>query len=81
MYFYSKNCSTLFFIFADISIVFISVSVLECPKGVPIVGCAVNPCDSATCALYTNVLCQANFCGGCFAEFYVNGRKVTCGMW
>lgn len=50
----------------------------ECPKGVPIVGCAVNPCDSATCALYTNALCQANFCGGCFAEFYVNGWKVTC---
>uniref|UniRef100_A0A7M5V2C2 Agrin n=1 Tax=Clytia hemisphaerica TaxID=252671 RepID=A0A7M5V2C2_9CNID len=50
----------------------------ECPRNVPIVTCAVNPCDTSTCPAFPKARCQGNYCGGCNAEFFVNDKKVDC---
>ena len=50
----------------------------ECPRGVSIVACFANPCNTAVCKSSPNAKCVANFCGGCNAEFYVGSKKVSC---
>ena len=54
------------------------LSISECAKGVPLVFCASNPCDSKRCSAYPNAECKANYCGGCNAEFFVDDKKVDC---
>ena len=54
------------------------LSFSECPKGIPIVTCAVNPCDVSTCPAFPKARCQGNYCGGCKADFFVDGDKVDC---
>ena len=27
---------------------------------------------------YPNAICKDNYCGGCFADFYVGGNQVNC---
>ncbi|XP_072040249.1 uncharacterized protein [Amphiura filiformis] len=49
-----------------------------CPAGVPVVRCVADPCTVTSCTKYPDVTCQANYCGGCNAEFYdTNGIKLT----
>ncbi|XP_006815798.1 uncharacterized protein LOC100375670 [Saccoglossus kowalevskii] len=50
-----------------------------CPDGQQTVQCATNPCRVSQCASNPNAECHANYCGGCFAEFYDEyGMKVNC---
>jgi hypothetical protein len=48
----------------------------SCPEGW--VNCFVDPCLMATCPLYPNPECMANYCGGCNAEWFLNGEEVFC---
>ncbi|CAF0755494.1 unnamed protein product [Adineta steineri] len=43
------------------------------------VNCLVDPCKFATCKKYPTAVCRSNYCGGCFADFYVRCKKVDCG--
>ncbi|XP_077862339.1 uncharacterized protein LOC144343804 [Saccoglossus kowalevskii] len=49
-----------------------------CPDDLPAVQCFVNPCDYAICEAYPDATCEPNYCGGCYAEFYVGLVKVYC---
>lgn len=49
-----------------------------CPKGVPIVNCFADPCQVNTCEAFPEATCVSNFCGGCNADFFVDGKKVNC---
>ena len=40
--------------------------------------CKVAPCHVTKCPAYPDAKCVNNYCGGCFADFYLNGRKVDC---
>ena len=53
----------------------------ECPKDMPVVACYANPCATSTCPAFPKARCQANYCGGCNAEFFVDDKKVDCGMY
>ena len=46
-----------------------------CVAGQPTVSCFANPCDFADCPSGT---CQANYCGGCNAEFYSETGELVC---
>lgn len=46
-----------------------------CVDGTQPVNCFANPCEVASCPLGQ---CEANYCGGCNAEFYYDGVQV-CG--
>ncbi|XP_077869222.1 BMP-binding endothelial regulator protein-like isoform X2 [Saccoglossus kowalevskii] len=50
----------------------------ECPPGVPFVACFVDPCSVTECPLFPNAQCISNYCGGCYADFYVDGKLVDC---
>ncbi|CAH1270252.1 PEBP1 [Branchiostoma lanceolatum] len=51
-----------------------------CPPGVPVFNCFANPCDVASCPANLDATCQANYCGGCNAEFFdEGGNEVNCG--
>ncbi|XP_071098101.1 perlwapin-like [Haliotis cracherodii] len=51
-----------------------------CPSGVTIVNCFVDPCMFAKCPSHPSATCRSNYCGGCNAEFYLDGKKITgCG--
>lgn len=47
-----------------------------CAEGLSAVQCIVNPCDTETCAKYPDAECKPNYCGGCGADFYVDGEVV-----
>ncbi|XP_078688249.1 uncharacterized protein LOC144920176 isoform X5 [Branchiostoma floridae x Branchiostoma belcheri] len=50
-----------------------------CPPGVGVARCLRNPCDTRTCPGHPNATCQANYCGGCNAEFFdEDGNEVEC---
>ena len=49
-----------------------------CPDGNDPVTCFAAPCDVSTCSAYPNAECIDNYCGGCSAEYYVDGKKVDC---
>ena len=42
------------------------------------VNCWADPCQVNSCRAYPEATCVANYCGGCHANFYVNGRQVDC---
>ncbi|CAF2395804.1 unnamed protein product [Rotaria sp. Silwood2] len=42
------------------------------------VNCFVNPCQVSRCAAYPGASCVANYCGGCFAHWYKDGKRVDC---
>ncbi len=46
-----------------------------CADGSPPVQCFVDPCEVATC---DQGACQANYCGGCNAEFYDKAGNGVC---
>lgn len=47
-----------------------------CPPGVPLVHCFVNPCAITNCSGVNGAQCKA-ICGGCYAQWFLNGRDVT----
>ena len=47
------------------------------PPPCHLVNCFVDPCLTATCPGQPAATCRANYCGGCYADFYVNGQNVT----
>ncbi|CAF0844763.1 unnamed protein product [Rotaria sordida] len=42
------------------------------------VNCFVNPCQVSRCAAHPQASCVANYCGGCFAHHYLDGKRVDC---
>ncbi len=42
------------------------------------VECVVDPCEVSTCSNYPDAECTADYCGGCFAEYFVDGLRVNC---
>jgi hypothetical protein len=51
----------------------------ECVDGLPPVSCLADPCTMAqTC---TEGTCEANYCGGCNAEFYNSLGEAVCQPW
>ncbi|CAH1270242.1 PEBP1 [Branchiostoma lanceolatum] len=51
-----------------------------CPPGVAMARCKRDPCEMRTCPGHPNATCQANYCGGCNAEFFdEDGNEVACG--
>ncbi|XP_066290079.1 zonadhesin-like isoform X3 [Branchiostoma lanceolatum] len=51
-----------------------------CPPGVAMARCKRDPCEMRTCPGHPNATCQANYCGGCNAEFFdEDGNEVSCG--
>ena len=42
------------------------------------VQCFVDPCEVAKCPAYPGAECVPNYCGGCSADFFVNGELVDC---
>ena len=48
-----------------------------CPDGKDKVNCFVNPCQFASCPAFPTATCEADFCGGCNARFFLSGREVT----
>ena len=48
----------------------------QCPPGVPIINCFVNPCTAASCPNIPTATCRADYCGGCNARWYVGGGSI-----
>ena len=47
-----------------------------CPDGSEPVNCKVNPCRVTTCTYFPEATCEADYCGGCNARFFVDkGRQ------
>ena len=42
------------------------------------VTCLVDPCSTSICASYPSSECIANYCGGCWADYYLNNELVHC---
>ena len=42
---------------------------INCPNGVPVVRCVIDPCQLKTCS-DQKATCVSNYCGGCNAVFY-----------
>ncbi|KAK6184830.1 hypothetical protein SNE40_007203 [Patella caerulea] len=50
----------------------------QCPKGLKVAYCLIDPCRFARCPSHPNATCVSNYCGGCNADFYENGVLVKC---
>ena len=42
------------------------------------VECFADPCTVEDCFLYPDAECVANYCDGCWADFYINGELLDC---
>ncbi|XP_064603800.1 uncharacterized protein LOC135469187 [Liolophura sinensis] len=51
-----------------------------CPDGKLPLSCFANPCEVNSCPAYPLAECRANYCGGCSAEYYVEGQRVDCSV-
>ena len=51
------------------------LSALDCK----FVRCFEDPCAVTTCDAFPEAKCVANYCTGCDADFYFNGKLVNCG--
>ena len=40
--------------------------------------CFVDPCLVSECSSYPDAECVANYCGGCWADYYLNGELIDC---
>jgi len=40
--------------------------------------CFVDPCLVSECSSYPDAECVANYCGGCWADYYLNGELLHC---
>jgi len=44
------------------------------------VNCFANPCEISECASYPDVECVANYCEGCWADYYLDGELINCDL-
>ena len=44
------------------------------------VNCFVNPCSVSECTSYPDAECVANYCGGCWADYYLDGNQINCDL-
>ena len=44
------------------------------------VNCVVDPCSVETCISYPNAECVPNYCGGCWADYYLNNELINCDL-
>jgi len=42
--------------------------------------CFIDPCEVTSCEYYPEAECVADYCGGCFANFYIDGDMIDCGI-
>ena len=42
------------------------------------VECFADPCEVGECPAYPEAECVANYCDGCWADFYINGELLDC---
>ena len=47
------------------------------PCTLPVYNCFVDPCSVNRCPAHPTATCRSNYCGGCNAQFFVNGIEVT----
>lgn len=53
--------------------------VSACPDGVAAVQCFADPCSVTKCAAHPDATCEANYCGGCHANFFdAKHNRVNC---
>ena len=44
------------------------------------VDCFADPCEVSECISYPDAECVANYCEGCWADYYLNGELITCDL-
>mgnify|MGYP000564573508 CR=1 FL=1 len=44
------------------------------------VDCFVDPCLVSECTSYPDAECVANYCGGCWADYYLDGEQINCDL-
>ena len=44
------------------------------------VNCFVDPCLVSECTSYPDAECVANYCEGCWADYYLNGELINCDL-
>ena len=44
------------------------------------VSCFADPCSVSECTSYPDAECVANYCGGCWADYYFNGELINCDL-
>jgi len=44
------------------------------------VNCFVDPCFVSECTSYPDAECVANYCGGCWADYYLDGEQINCDL-
>jgi len=44
------------------------------------VNCFVDPCFVSECTSYPDAECVANYCEGCWADYYLNGELINCDL-
>ena len=44
------------------------------------VNCFVDPCLMSECTSYPDAECIANYCGGCWADYYLDGEQINCDL-
>tara|TARA_B100000686_G_scaffold306385_1_gene345752 strand:- start:331 stop:1806 length:1476 start_codon:yes stop_codon:yes gene_type:complete len=44
------------------------------------VSCFVDPCSVSSCYTHPEAECVANYCGGCWSDYYLDGELIQCGV-
>ena len=44
------------------------------------VNCFANPCEISECTSYPDAECVANYCEGCWADYYLDGELINCDL-
>jgi len=44
------------------------------------VDCFADPCEVSECISYPDAECIANYCGGCWADYYLDGEQINCDL-
>ena len=44
------------------------------------VACFADPCSVSNCYSYPEADCVANYCGGCWADYYLDNELIQCGV-
>ncbi|KAK3605484.1 hypothetical protein CHS0354_001472 [Potamilus streckersoni] len=75
---YCNGCYASFFIGGkNVTSVCEGADEPPCPEGSTRVECKVDPCEVTKCPQYPSARCVPNYCGGCYAAFFVGEKNVT----
>ncbi|XP_072051480.1 uncharacterized protein [Amphiura filiformis] len=55
-------------------------NICACPNDDYAYSCPYDPCEGVVCEAYPDAVCKASICGGCKAEFSLDGAVVECGV-